>query len=115
MNKFIFPRKLRLLTPYHFAFVFKKPKRYGTPQICILGRWNALRHPRIGLTVAKKYVKLAHERNYIKRVIRENFRLHQQTILAMDYVVVIKQNIANLNKGALIAILEKLWIYYSPQ
>ncbi|WP_254556075.1 ribonuclease P protein component, partial [Salmonella enterica] len=75
MVKLAFPSELRMLSPAHFTFVFHQPHRAGTPQITILGRLNSLGHPRIGLTVAKKNVRPAHERNRIKRLTRESLRL----------------------------------------
>ena len=80
-----------MLTPSQFTFVFQQPQRAGTPQITILGRLNSLGHPRIGLTVAKKNVRRAHERNRIKRLTRESFRLRQHELPAMDFVVVAKR------------------------
>ncbi|MGX8941388.1 ribonuclease P protein component [Symbiopectobacterium sp. Eva_TO] len=109
MVKLAFPRELRLLTPSHFTFVFQQPHRAGTPQITILGRLNSLGHPRIGLTVAKKHVKRAHERNRIKRLTRESFRLHQHTLPAMDFVVIAKKGVADMDNRALTEALEKLW------
>ncbi len=49
------------------SFHFRLPaaKRAGTPQITILGRLEFAGASRIGLTVAKKNVKRAHERNRI--------------------------------------------------
>ena len=87
-----------MLTPSHFTFVFQQPQRAGTPQITILGRLNSLGHPRIGLTVAKKNVKRAHERNRIKRLTRESFRLRQHELPPMDFVVVAKRGVADLSR-----------------
>lgn len=101
MVKLAFPRELRLLTPSQFTFVFQQPQRAGTPQITILGRLNSLGHPRIGLTVAKKNVRRAHERNRIKRLTRESFRLRQHELPAMDFVVVAKKGVADLDNRAL--------------
>lgn len=98
-----------MLTPTHFTFVFQQPLRVGTPQITILGRQNSLGHPRIGLTVAKKNVKRAHERNRIKRLTRESFRLRQHELPSMDFVVVAKKGVADLDNRALSEALEKLW------
>lgn len=98
-----------MLTPTHFTFVFQQPLRSGTPQITILGRLNKLGNPRIGLTVAKKHVKRAHERNRIKRLTRESFRQRQHELPAMDFVVVAKKGIADLDNCALTETLEKLW------
>ena len=109
MVKLAFPRELRLLTPAHFTFVFQQPLRAGTTPITILGRQNSLGHPRIGLTVAKKNVKRAHERNRIKRLTRESFRLRQHELPSMDFVVVAKKGVADLDNRALSEALEKLW------
>ena len=109
MVKLAFPRELRLLTPSQFTFVFQQPQRAGTPQITILGRLNSLGHPRIGLTVAKKNVRRAHERNRIRRLARESFRLRRHELPAKCFVVVAKKRVADLDNRALSEALEKLW------
>jgi ribonuclease P protein component len=43
--------------------------------------------PRLGIVVGKKLVRRAHDRNYIKRVLREMFRLHGQSCAPMDMVI----------------------------
>lgn len=98
-----------MLTPNHFTFVFQHPQRAVTPYFIILGRLNTLGHPRIGLTIAKKYVKRAHERNRIKRLTRESFRLHQHSLPAMDFVIIAKKGVDDLDNHALMEALEKLW------
>lgn len=98
-----------MLTPNHFNFVFQQPQRAGTPQLTILGRMNSLGYPRIGLTVAKKHVKRAHERTRIKRLTRESFRLRQHSLPAMDFVVIVKKGVQELDNRALTEMLEKLW------
>ncbi len=109
MVSLAFSRELRLLTPTHFDFVFQRSQRAGTPQVTILGRRNQLGHPRIGLAVAKKQIKRANERNRIKRLIRESFRLHQNRLPAMDFVVLVKKGVAELDNRMLTDNLEKLW------
>lgn len=109
MVKLTFTRELRLLTPSDFKFVFQQPLRAGTPQITILGRPNNLGHPRIGLTVAKKYAKRANARNRIKRLARESFRLQQHNLPSMDFVVIAKQGATELDNRSLTDILDKLW------
>lgn len=37
-----------------------------------------------GVGVSKKYFKKAHDRNYIKRIIKESFRHHQQLIINLS-------------------------------
>lgn len=109
MVNLAFPRELRLLTPSHFTFVFQQPLRAGTPLITILGRPNSLGYPRIGLTIAKKNVKRAHERNRIKRLARESFRLRQHQLPAMDFILLVKKGVAEMDNRAITETLEKLW------
>ncbi|WP_457913566.1 ribonuclease P protein component [Candidatus Gillettellia adelgis] len=109
MEKFNFPRTLRLLTPVHFTTVFQQPVRVGMLQITILSRLNQLGYPRIGMVIAKKNVKHANQRNRIKRLIRESFRQSQHKLSPIDFIVVAKKGIADLNNNALTTMLEKLW------
>lgn len=53
----------------------------------VYARPNGLDHPRLGLVVGKKVAKRAVRRNYIKRTVREWFRLNQHQLGGMDYVV----------------------------
>ncbi|WP_040977000.1 ribonuclease P protein component [Necropsobacter massiliensis] len=104
-----FPRELRLLTPVQFKYVFQQPLRASTPEITILARPNHLSFCRLGLTVAKKHLKRAHDRNRIKRICRESFRLRQHQLPAYDFVIVAKQGIGKLDNRALFLTLDKLW------
>ncbi|MGQ7168644.1 ribonuclease P protein component, partial [Escherichia sp. R-CC3] len=85
------------------------PQRIQAAENGNLRRASPLWHPRIGLTVAKKNVRRAHERNRIKRLTRESFRLRQHELPAMDFVVVAKKGVADLDNRALSEALEKLW------
>lgn len=57
----------------------------------VYARPNDLDHGRLGLVVGKKVAKRAVRRNYIKRTVREWFRLNQHQLAGMDYVVRAKQ------------------------
>lgn len=107
---FTFRRELRLLTPGDFTFVFQQPQRASSPHITILARLNTLGHPRVGLAVPKKHVRRAHERNRVKRLTRESFRLHQHQLPAMDFVVVAKKGVNKLDNHTLTTTLDKLWL-----
>ena len=108
--KLTFSRELRLLTPVQFKAVFEQPFRASTPQLTLLARENSLENPRLGLTVAKKHLKRAHDRNRIKRIVRESFRLKQQQLPCYDFVFVAKAGIGKLSNTELFEILEKLWL-----
>lgn len=109
MVDFTFSRELRLLAPKEFNNVFQQPNRAGTPQLTILARSNLLSFPRLGLTVAKKQIKRAHERNRIKRIIRESFRLLQHELPCVDFVIVVKKPTESLSNQEIRDILDKLW------
>lgn len=63
-----------------------------TPFFSVLAGVGEQPQARLGIVVAKKNVKLAVERNRIKRLVRETFRLQQQHLNGLDVVVVIKKN-----------------------
>lgn len=109
MVKLTFPRVLRLLTPSHFSLVFANPSRAGTPEVTILACKNSYAFPRLGLTVAKKQIKRAHERNRVKRIIRESFRHIQHDLPARDFVVIVKKPAEKLTNEQLRSVLDKLW------
>ena len=64
---------------------------------------------RLGLAIAKKHVKLAVDRNRIKRVIRESFRHHKQQIRGLDLVVLAKAETVPLTNKQLFSSLESHW------
>lgn len=109
MNKLTFSRELRLLAPVQFQAVFADPLRASTPQLTLLSRANSLNIPRLGLTVAKKHLKKAHDRNRIKRIVRDSFRHRQHELPAHDFVFIAKGGIGNLTNTELFEMLEKLW------
>lgn len=98
-----------MLTPEQFKYVFQQPLRASTPEVTILARPNYLEYPRLGLTVAKKHLKRAHDRNRIKRLCRESFRLSQHELPPYDFVMVAKQGISKLDNRTFTETLSKLW------
>ena len=109
MVNYSYSRELRLLTPANFSNVFKNQLRAGSPQLTILACVNEFEHPRLGLAVPKKQVKLAVDRNKIKRVLRENFRLNQHDLPAIDMVVMVKSGIDKLDNKEINQQLSKIW------
>ena len=83
------------------AFVIPNPWDAGTARLLaslgetersnqlfqVYARPNGLTHARLGLVVGKKVAKRANRRNYIKRTVREWFRLHRHDLPPMDFVV----------------------------
>ncbi|MCX8638607.1 MULTISPECIES: ribonuclease P protein component [unclassified Gilliamella] len=108
MINFTFPRELRLLTPFDFNYVFQESVRAGSPFLTLVARINDLDHPRLGFAIAKKQVKRAHERNRIKRLTKEYFRLHQHQLPNIDFILMAKHSVIELDNKQLVATLDKL-------
>ena len=105
-----FGREKRLLTPRQFKAVFDSPTgKVPGKNLLILARDNGLDHPRLGLVIGKKSVKLSVERNRIKRQIRESFRLNQIPLTGLDIVVVARKGLADLDNEELREQFGKLW------
>ncbi|MCW8834593.1 MAG: ribonuclease P protein component [Colwellia sp.] len=109
-----FNRESRLLTPGHFQAVFKKPLKFGSRHFTLLITPTHLpedssKSNRLGLAIAKKRVKLAVQRNRIKRIVRESFRLNQHDLPAIDMVVMVKSGIDQLDNKEINKELAKIW------
>jgi ribonuclease P protein component len=102
---------LRLLTPAHFSNVFADAIPAPSKHVTLLAKINPeLDHPRLGITIAKNRVRNANDRNRLKRVIRENFRLHQHFLPNIDIIVIGKSNLDTLSNQEFNDLLNKLWI-----
>ena len=83
-----FGRQYRLLKTDDFSSVFAFRKRRSRDLLQVSrSDGNGLRYPRLGLVVGKKTAKRANERNYMKRVIRDWFRLNKSKLPPQDFVV----------------------------
>lgn len=105
-----FGREKRLLTPRQFKAVFDSPSgKLPGRNVLLLVRENELSHPRIGLVIGKKSVKLSVQRNRIKRQLRETFRHHQTDLAGWDIVVIARKGLADLDNPELAKQFAKLW------
>lgn len=109
MGSLSFGKEKRLLIPAHFEHVFSDATPAVSPQITALARKNDLNHPRLGITIPKKRVKLAKDRNRLKRLIREFFRLNNEELPNIDIIIIAKSGIADLQNEQVFQCLENLW------
>ncbi|MWP48354.1 ribonuclease P protein component [Gilliamella sp. Lep-s21] len=108
MIKLTFSRELRLLTPSDFNHVFQESVRVGSPFLTLVTRKNTLDHPRLGFAIAKKQVKRAHERNRIKRLAKEYFRHHQHQFPNIDFILMAKEPVIDLDNQQIVETLNQL-------
>ncbi|MFP4251250.1 MAG: ribonuclease P protein component [Guyparkeria sp.] len=91
-----FPRSARLLSGRDYQRVMRGGDRVHTANLMLALSPNPGGEPRLGLAVSRKRVRLAHERNRVKRVAREQFRLGRAELPGMDVVVLAKPGVAEL-------------------
>ena len=64
---------------------------------------------RLGLAIAKKQVKLAVQRNRVKRLARESFRQHHDNLPCVDMILLVYKEIDEVDNKELYQWLESLW------
>ncbi len=98
----------RLKRPEEFKQVFSSKRRSSDKIFLFLAKSNDLSWARLGLAVPKKHIHSAVERNRLKRIIRESFRLKQKKLIGNDIVVVIRNKL-DVNKNGVESMLAKHW------
>ena len=102
-------RDLKLLNAENYKFVFSDSQRFGNRCLTVLARTNNLDHPRLGLAISKKCAKRAVDRNRIKRLFRESFRLNQHRLPNVDIVAMCKPSILSLDNAEMQRQIETQW------
>ncbi len=105
-----FDRSNRLLTSQQYQSVFNKAQKVSDSCFLMLFHKNNQSGPRLGLAVAKKRARLAVQRNLLKRIIRESFRIQQHNLPSVDVVILIRPQAIKQTNADLFKKLEKLWI-----
>lgn len=109
--RFAFARAQRLLKGAEYKAVFDGATvKVSDRHLLILAVPNHLPQPRLGLVIAKKHIKLAVERNRVKRLIRESFRLQQQNLPNLDIVVLARKGMGELDNQSLQQLLNNSWV-----
>ena len=104
-----FSRSNRLVHAQQYRQVFEHNFRIRDEYITLLIGHQRGDQPRLGFAIAKKQVKRAVDRNRLKRLFRESFRLNQQDLPDVDMVIMVRQNILKLTHSEIYLRLNKLW------
>jgi len=128
-----FPRDARLTNAFDYTRVFEKNSRSADRYWTVLSRENlrgredrnlkggecndgdAPIAARLGLAVAKKCAKRAVDRNRLKRLARESFRQHKQSLAGFDIVLLARHASVSATNQELLKSLEKHWSRITPR
>ncbi|WP_338032703.1 ribonuclease P protein component [Chromatium okenii] len=105
----------RLRHTAQFKRVFAQPLRTGKTGFVILSRANDIGSPRLGLAISKKCARRAVDRNRLKRIARESFRLHAHSISGVDIVILCAQGALTMSNQQLFLLLARAWITIGTQ
>lgn len=110
MESFSFDKSLRLLSSSDYKAVFDNARlKVSSPQVLFLARPNDRTYPRLGLVVAKKNARLAVQRNRIKRIARESFRLHQHQLGGIDAILLARRGLDQIDNSDMYRMFCDLW------
>ena len=119
MTSLRFTKQAKLLKTDEFSSVFNFRKRISAHYLAMHYQPNNHEKVRLGLVVGKKTAKLAVSRNYMRRVLRELFRLQQHQIAHVDLVIRVQKKFDKVNfsqiKQEFDALLLKLIISNAKQ
>lgn len=82
-------KKLHKTDEFSSVFRFKCVRRGAC--LDVLARPNVIGHSRLGLVIARKILRRSVDRNRLRRILRERFRLSQTQLGALDIVVRLKR------------------------
>lgn len=92
-----FPKTTRLLSAKDYAPVFNQATlRLSNHYLLLLVINTERSNSRLGIVVAKKNIPLAVQRNRIKRILRESFRIRRSSFATIDLVVLVRKGLDRL-------------------
>jgi ribonuclease P protein component len=110
--KYAFPRERRLLKTDDFSSVFSLRCAVTGTFFQLFGRAQAGAPARLGVVVGRKADKRAVARNYIKRTVRETFRVEAESLAGLDVIVRARKSFSRAEGAAaraeLLALLARL-------
>ncbi len=104
-----FTKRARLLNAAHFDAVFKQGKRFTAGSFTAVMASNDLDHARVGFALSKKQAPLSVQRNRVRRLLREQFRLHQVELAPVDLVLMLRARLP-ADTAAVTAATNEFWL-----
>lgn len=100
-----FSKRSRLLKAADFEAVFKTGRRFNVGAFTAVMSPNGMGIARVGFALSKKHAPKSVQRNRIRRVLRERFRLAQHQLVAVDLVLMLRGKLPPAPAAATMAAL----------
>jgi ribonuclease P protein component len=95
--------------PAEFRDVKRRGRKFADAFFSLSVLANHETYPRLGLSIATRIFGTAVERNRIKRLTRESFRLNQYSLPSVDVTVSAREPARHAKPGELRSSLDKHW------
>ena len=82
-------KEYRVKKSQDFDNIIRKKQSFANRQFVIYYQENKLDHMRLGISVSKKLGK-AHERNKLKRYVRESFKTRKDFLKNYDNIIIVR-------------------------
>lgn len=82
-------KEYRVKKSQDFDNIIRKKQSFANRQFVIYYQENKLGHMRLGISVSKKLGK-AHERNRLKRYVRESFKTRKDFLKNYDIIIIVR-------------------------
>lgn len=102
-----FSKKKRLIFSHEYDYVFGIGKKITTRNFVFFYCKNDCAYARLGLAISKKKVNKSHDRQRIKRLVRESFR--HRVLGGLDIVVLARHSIEKESNSSLLKQLGSIW------
>ena len=108
-SKLTLPAARRLRRPAEFKRAYATGRRFANEFFTANAQANDLTWPRLGMSIAARNLRRAVDRNRVRRLIRESFRMHQQELPALDIVIGARAAVISADGDRLRTALDRLW------
>ncbi len=104
---FTFEKERRVRTKKEYEQVFSSASKTIYNGFILLHCKNTLGHARVGFALSKKKISKAHQRNRIKRLVRESFRT--QKLPAFDAIFLAHKSFDDVENKIIHSNLSVIW------
>lgn len=89
-------KEYRVKRSQDFDNIIRKKQSFANRQFVIYYQKNNLEHMRLGISVSKKLGK-AHDRNKLKRYVRESFKTRKDFVKNYDIIIIVRAGAKELS------------------